>query len=297
MRHALILSTALIAACAASGAAMAQSSASGAGGLRYLSWPGKPPVAQGAAPTLRRIPQPTPVGAAVDTPVSFIPLARLPAPAPASKPTPHRGLTPASDWIAPVPTTPTMATTPQPYVAAPAPVEATPSPVHAETVVAAQDPAPAQSPVQAQPHTQTQAQAEAAPEPAFDPMAPRRDAPIFRLQRQTTAQTAPETAAQAQGGTKGETGAETASAAPPAMLQAALAPVQGARFYSVHRQAGHQPDRINPVQPIYLDALPVEMTQTPSSADLAQPDGPPALQRNSDGSVRAMPQTTGDDLP
>ncbi len=286
MRHALILSTALIAACAASGAAMAQSSASGAGGLRYLSWPGKPPVAQGAAPTLRRIPQPTPV-AAVDTPVSFIPPARLPTPAPASKPTPHRGLTPASDWIAPVPT---MATTPQPYVAAPPPVQA-------ETVVAAQAPAPAQSPVQAQPHTQTQAQAEAAPEPAFDPMAPRRDAPIFRLQRQTTAQTAPETAAQAQGGTKGETGAETASAAPPAMLQAALAPVQGARFYSVHRQAGHQPDRINPVQPIYLDALPVEMTQTPSSADLAQPDGPPALQRNSDGSVRAMPQTTGDDLP
>jgi len=50
LRHALILSTALIAACAASGAAMAQSSASGAGGLRYLSWPGKPPVAQGAAP-------------------------------------------------------------------------------------------------------------------------------------------------------------------------------------------------------------------------------------------------------
>ncbi|MDK2747828.1 MAG: hypothetical protein KYX67_10950 [Brevundimonas sp.] len=296
MRHALILSTALIAACAASGAAMAQSSASGAGGLRYLSWPGKPPVTQGAAPTLRRIPQPTTVAAPVDTPVSFIPLARLPAPAPApaSKPTPHRGLTPASDWIAPVPTTtPTMATTPQPYVAAPAPVEAAPPPVQAETVVAAQDPAPAQSPVPPQPHTQTQAQAQAAPEPAFDPMAPRRDAPIFRLQRQTTAQTAPETAAQAQGGTK----AETASAAPPAMLQAALAPVQGARFYSVHRQAGRQPDRINTVQPIYLDALPVEMTQTPSSADLAQPDGPPALQRNSDGSVRAVPQTTGDDLP
>ena len=81
------------------------------------------------------------------------------------------------------------------------------------------------------------------------------------------------------------------------LFRSALAPVQGARFYSVHRQAGHQPDRINPVQPIYLDALPVEMTQTPSSADLAQPDGPPALQRNSDGSVRAMPQTTGDDLP
>ncbi len=297
MRHALILSTALFAACAASGAAMAQSSATGAGGLRYLSWPGKPPVTQGAAPTLRRIPQPTTVAAVVNAPVTPLPLARLSAPASASTPTPRRGLTPASDWIAPAPmTTPTMTTTPQPYAVAPAAPEAAPRPVRAETAQApvqapAQIPAPApvQTPVQAPP------QAEAASEPAFDPMAPRRDAPIFRLQRQTAAETAPQAETETKSGAKAET--QSASAAPPAMVQAALAPVQGARFYSVHRQAGRQPDRINTVQPIYLDALPVEMTQTPSSADLAQPDGPPALQRNSDGTVRAMPQTTGDDLP
>ena len=42
-----------------------------------------------------------------------------------------------------------------------------------------------------------------------------------------------------------------------------------------------------------LDALPVEMSQTPSSADLAQPDGPPALIRNRDGSVRAAPPSAG----
>lgn len=291
MRHALILSTALFAACAASGAAMAQSSATGAGGLRYLSWPGKPPVTQGPAPTLRRIPQPTTVAAVVNAPVTPLPLPRLSAPA--STPTPRRGLTPASDWIAPAPmTTPTMTTTPQPYAAAPAAPEAAPRPVRAETV-AAPAPAPAQTPVQAPP--QSQPQAEAASEPAFDPMAPRRDAPIFRLQRQAAAETAPPTETEAKSGTQAET--QSASAAPPAMVQAALAPVEGARFYSVHRQAGRQPDRINTVQPIYLDALPVEMTQTPSSADLAQPDGPPALLRNSDGSVRAMPQTTGDDLP
>ncbi|MFN7110569.1 MAG: hypothetical protein ACK4M2_02950 [Brevundimonas sp.] len=291
MRHALILSTALFAACAASGAAMAQSSATGAGGLRYLSWPGKPPVTQGAAPTLRRIPQPTTVAAVVNTPVTPLPLARLSAPA--STPTPRRGLTPASDWIAPAPmTTPTMTTAPQPYAAAPAAPEAASRPVRAETAqvpVQAPAPAPVQALVQAPP------QSEAASEPAFDPMAPRRDAPIFRLQRQTAAETAPQTGTETKSGAKAET--QSASAAPPAMLQAALAPVQGARFYSVHRQAGRQPDRINTVQPIYLDALPVEMTQTPSSADLAQPDGPPALQRNSDGTVRAMPQTTGDDLP
>ena len=64
-----------------------------------------------------------------------------------------------------------------------------------------------------------------------------------------------------------------------------------------HRQAGRQPDPIQAVQPLYLDALPVEMTQTPSSTDLAQPDAPPALLRNSDGTVRAMPQTEADDLP
>ena len=41
----------------------------------------------------------------------------------------------------------------------------------------------------------------------------------------------------------------------------------------------------------------MQMTQTPKSDDLAQPDGPPALIRNANGSLRAVPQTQADDLP
>jgi hypothetical protein len=116
-------------------------------------------------------------------------------------------------------------------------------------------------------------------------MAPRRDAPIFRLTQASIAAAAPAATPPVQ------TAAVQAEASPLASVPSA-AP-QGARFYSVHRQAGHRPDPIPQAQPVYLDALPVEMSQTPSSADLAQPDGPPALIRNRDGSVRAAPPSAG----
>jgi hypothetical protein len=116
-------------------------------------------------------------------------------------------------------------------------------------------------------------------------MAPRRDAPIFRLTQTGMAAAAPAATPPVQ------TAAVQAEASPLASVPSA-AP-QGARFYSVHRQAGHRPDPIPQAQPVYLDALPVEMSQTPSSADLAQPDGPPALIRNRDGSVRAAPPSVG----
>jgi len=114
-----------------------------------------------------------------------------------------------------------------------------------------------------------------------DPMAPRRDAAIFRLQRSQGMEPAP-----------------AAAAAPNQM--AAVQPqaqAQGVRYYSVHRQAGRHPDAIPAPQQTYLDALPVEMSQTPSSTDLAQPDAPPALVRDASGKVRPMPQTEPDALP
>ena len=70
-----------------------------------------------------------------------------------------------------------------------------------------------------------------------------------------------------------------------------------ARYYSVHRQAGRHPDAIPAPQQTYLDAMPVQMAQTPQSSDLAQPDGPPALIRNANGALRAVPQTEADNLP
>lgn len=115
-------------------------------------------------------------------------------------------------------------------------------------------------------------------------MAPRRDAPIFRLA--PGAQGAPSPAAQPV--------AQTPSEAP----MAAVTPAgQAARYYSVHRQAGRQPDAVAMPQPVYLDALPVELTQPPASRDLAEPGGPPTLLRGADGRVQAMTPTTDGDLP
>ena len=119
-------------------------------------------------------------------------------------------------------------------------------------------------------------------------MAPRRDAPIFRLQAQTSASDAAPTPAAP---------AQTASTPTAQNAPARNAPVLGARLYSVHRQAGLKPDPMPATQPVYLDGLPIEMIQPPASADLAQPDGPPAMLRKSDGSVRAAPQTQEDALP
>jgi hypothetical protein len=296
LRRALVLTTALTAACLLAGAAVAQQAPTNTAGLRYLSWPGKTPVATRPAPTpavaQAEAPQPTVVAVNRTLP-GAIPLARL-APAP-SAPTPRNGLTPASAWIgqpAPVQAAPVQTqAAPTPYAAAPQPQAPEPAPAPAPAPVQPQpQPLPLPSPQAeiAPPAPQQAAQVEPEPEPqpteaaaVADPMAPRRDAPIYRLQRP-------------------QAGVPVDAAAVAASQQTArLAPTgdQGARYYSVHRQAGRHPDAIQAPQQTYLDALPVEMTQTPRSNDLAQPDGPPALIRNANGSLRAVPQTEADNLP
>lgn len=302
MRRALAVSIVLTAVNLAAGAAVAQQAPTNASGLRYLSWPGKPAVSARATPTPAVIqaeaPAPT-LTAANRTLPGAIPLARL-SPAPSVTPsvtTPRsNGLTPASAWMpqrapmqaepahsapveaAPVETAPPQATAtrvaPSPYVPEPQPSAPQPEP---EPQMQAE---PAPIPQQA-----AQAEPQPAPQPAqaavADPMAPRRDAPIYRLQRP-------------------QAGAPLDAAAVAASGQAAPAPTAGdnsARYYSVHRQAGRHPDAIPAPQQTYLDALPVQMAQTPQSSDLAQPDGPPALIRNANGALRAVPQTEADNLP
>ncbi len=285
MRPVLLLSSVLFAALMGAGAAAAQV-ATTSEGLRYLSWPGKPPVARG--PDARASSAQTTAPRAT---LAALPLARLDAPA-STAVAARRGLTPASDWLSP-------AVASQP-VSQPRPYEAT-TPQPAPVQVASAQPEPVQAPIVRAPVVQApvvQAAADRtapapqnAPQPApqadalGDPMAPRRDAPIFRLTQTSMAAAAPAATPPVQ------TAAVQAEASPLASVPSA-AP-QGARFYSVHRQAGHRPDPIPQAQPVYLDALPVEMSQTPSSADLAQPDGPPALIRNRDGSVRAAPPSAG----
>lgn len=289
MRPVLLLSSVLFAALMGAGAAAAQV-ATTSEGLRYLSWPGKPPVARGPdarVPARASSAQTT----APRATLAALPLARLDAPA-STAVAARRGLTPASDWLSP-------AVASQP-VSQPRPYEAT-TPQPAPVQVASAQPEPVQAPIVRAPVVQApvvQAAAvrvapppQNAPQPApqadalGDPMAPRRDAPIFRLTQTSMAAAAPAATPPVQ------TAAVQAEASPLASVPSA-AP-QGARFYSVHRQAGHRPDPIPQAQPVYLDALPVEMSQTPSSADLAQPDGPPALIRNRDGSVRAAPPSAG----
>jgi len=289
LRPVLLLSSVLFAALMGAGAAAAQAAVT-SDGLRYLSWPGKPPVARG--PDARASSAQTTAPRAT---LAALPLARLDAPA-STAVAARRGLTPASDWLSP-------AVASQP-VSQPRPYEAT-TPQPAPVQVASAQPEPVQAPIVRAPVVQApvvQAAADRtapapqnAPQPApqptpqadapGDPMAPRRDAPIFRLTQASMAAAAPAATPPVQ------TAAVQAEASPLASVPSAVP--QGARFYSVHRQAGHRPDPIPQAQPVYLDALPVEMSQTPSSADLAQPDGPPALIRNRDGSVRAAPPSAG----
>ncbi|MET3780616.1 hypothetical protein ABIC32_001261 [Brevundimonas sp. 1080] len=302
MRRALAVSIVLTAVNLAAGAAVAQQAPTNASGLRYLSWPGKPAVAARATPTPAVIqaeaPAPTVTAANRSLP-GAIPLARL-SPAPSVTPsisTPRsNGLTPASAWMpqrAPTPAEPAHSA---PVEAAPvetAPPQATatrvaPSPYVPEQQASAPQPEP-EPQRQAEPAPIPQQAAQAEPQPApqqaqaavADPMAPRRDAPIYRLQRP-------------------QAGAPLDAAAVAASGQAAPTPTAGdnsARYYSVHRQAGRHPDAIPAPQQTYLDALPVQMAQTPQSSDLAQPDGPPALIRNANGALRAVPQTEADNLP
>lgn len=300
MRRALAVSIVLTAVNLAAGAAVAQQAPTNASGLRYLSWPGKPAVAARATPTPAVIqaeaPAPT-VTAANRTLPGAIPLARLsPAPSVAPSVTTPRsnGLTPASAWMPQRAPTPAEPARTAPVEAAPvetAPVQATrvaPSPYVPEPQPSAPQPEP-EPQMQAEPAPIPQQAAQAEPQPApqpaqaaiADPMAPRRDAPIYRLQRP-------------------QAGAPLDAAAVAASGQAALTPAAGdnsARYYSVHRQAGRHPDAIPAPQQTYLDALPVQMAQTPQSSDLAQPDGPPALIRNANGALRAVPQTEADNLP
>ena len=283
MRRALAFTTVLTALGALSSAAVAQQAPTNTAGLRYLSWPGKPPVAARSAArpaprpavTSGEAPQPTAVAVNRTIP-SALPLARL-SPAPAVATPRSNGLTPASAWMgrpAPVP----AQAHPAPYAPAPQPSEPVQSQPQSQAEVA---PAPQQT-AQAAPEPQPEAQPQPAEAAAVaDPMAPRRDAPIYRLQRP-------------------QAGVPLDGAAVAANQQAAqMAPTgdNSARYYSVHRQAGRHPDAIQAPQQTYLDALPVEMTQTPRSNDLAQPDGPPALIRNANGSLRAVPQTEADNLP
>ena len=239
-------------------------SASRQAGLRMLSWPGKadaprveqPPAAAGA-PT-GQAPPPSPLQVQPSVLPDYTASAR----------TLPQGLTPANAFGS----TPVAAggqayaSTPAPYSqAAPrtvgsTPAAATPAPRTevARTEVARTE--VARTPVRS-PRTE-------APGRQDDPMAPRADAPVWR--------------------TAGASGAAPPTPQPssrPAPQPGAGAGSRGgARYYSVHREAGRDPDPTTLPAPFFLDSAPV---------DLAEPPPAPTLMRNQGG---LAPSVAGDDL-
>lgn len=305
MRRAHSLLLGLATAALAGGAALdAQAQAAPAGearGLRYLSWSGRPEpsaIQPGAVPTdvrrdLRRPNRVIPHGgsaAALAAPRSVQPPAPAPVPAPVA---PRAAPTPANAWMrsaAPQPSTP------QPAVRAqPAPPPPPPRPPAQPTARTLPDYLPDQGgrgqPVPADLALSAPQPASVQPEYApSDPMAPRRDAPIFRMQP----------AAQApvpQAAPPPEAADARAEAPTPQPHRVALVTAnpddrpapQGARRYSVHRLNGQTPDALTMPAPTYVDALAVTMTETPASQDLAQPDAGPTLIRDAQGRIRQQP--------
>lgn len=201
-------------------------------------------------------------------------------PAPAEQPAPQAYQPPvASPLAAPVPTaTPTnapmSASAPQydpsrsirrqdPYYGAPPEVQA------------AMQPSP--MPVPMPPPVPIPTAVEAAP---ADPMAPRRDAPIFHMGRPAVDQAE-------------QQASQSAADAPRQLAQVAPshagAPARdGARYYSVHRQAGHQPDPMTLPESIFIGG---------GTADLAEPPPVPILPRTVNGRAQVAVQNQDPTLP
>lgn len=290
------------------GTSLATAASAQTTGLRQLNWAGRGsapaalPTAAGAREDLRRPNIVIPHGGFA----AAQPAARAAEPAPA----PRRTLTPASAWLRSAPPPQPVAEPPAPEPAPPAPVSA-PQPVRPMMAPRPAPVAPAYVPEQGGRGQPSPAEAVLPPPPPpaapraadpgpatvdpTDPMAPRRDAPIFRIQQAAppVAQLQPvaESAARPE--------ASRGEAQPRRLAQVANTgerpPQQGARYYSVHRQNGRTPDELVMPEPTYVDALAITMNQTPASQDLAQPDQGPTLIRDNQGRVRQAPAPSDGD--
>lgn len=236
----LLLATA--GACLATSGAEAQSAPTSAPTtLRYLTWANRPASTTPAdvAAVQNRVPNAMIPRRVAPSQAPYRPMMQ-----PTSTPLPtSRGLTPASAWLSPR--------------VVPAYAPGSPDPLaYATTEVAAQIPAysPPPAPVE---------------RAAIDPMAPRRDARIFQMQR-------------------GPTEGQEQAALPAATQQApsSEASVQagqsGARYYSVHRDAGHRPDPTALPEPVYFDSV---------TLDLAEPPENEPRTRDAQGRRRVVPNT------
>ena len=307
MRRAPILSTALIAVAVvvlSAGAASAQgarASASEVSGLRYLSWSrhgaAAPATAAPAAvgPPRRDLRRPNTViphgGFASAAPAPIRPGL---TPAPGS----GRTLTPANAWLQ------HTAPPPEPAMAAAAPLAPAPA---APRPALPPAPQPRATPDylpdpgrrgQAVPAAMVYAPAHPAPNQTdpLDPMAPRRDAPIFRMQQDAPVATAVQSAPVEQLAAANSQAAPQPRSVAEAANSGQRPPQQGGRYYSVHRQNGRQPDGLQMPEPTYVDALAVTMPETIASQDLAAPEQGPTLIRDAQGRMRQVPAAPDGDF-
>lgn len=318
MRRASTLAAAALAATGAlalAGAASAQSpgqspgqsgpTAGQAQGLRYLTWQGRgettaPAARDAARPAAARtdLRRPNPViphgGFAASEPAA--PRGLAPAPGPA-----RRTLTPANAWLQPRPVAPEPAPVPVSAPAAvpvPPPSAPTPRPPAGPEYLPDQgrrgQPAPAEAVYPAAASLEDGSA-------AADPMAPRRDAPVFRMQQTAPASPPPEPASAPapQGAPRTEAVRSDASPEPRRVMDLANSgeapPRQGGRYYSVHRQNGRAPDAVTMPAPTYVDALVVSTVDSIASQDLAEPDPGPTLIRDRNGSMRPVPASSDGD--
>lgn len=215
-------------------------------GLRYLEWPGKAARPAVAAPAPASAPRAAPPPASTPPPTAHVAAAASPNPQPQPQPQP------------------------QPMASAAAPAT---QPVYGRV-----------APSPYQPQSGGLTAAAMMPVGPADPMAPRRDAPIFSMASSaapapTPAPTAAPAPAPRTQPTPGDVAARPAAPAPVARAS------DDPRYYSVHRMAGRDPDPIPLPAPFFLDAAPV---------DLAEPPPPPTIVRNGAGAVAATPEP---DLP
>ena len=321
----------LAAVLAATGGLLLADAASAQSGPRTLSWSGRgeatPP--QGAPaepiPARRDMRRPNPViphgGAAARDPA---PNRLTPAPGPA-----RRTLTPANAWLRPAPP-PEPAPAPAPVVASARPAAEPPPPRPGPEYLPDQggrgQPAPAEMiyPAPARPDDLSHGGSP-------DPMAPRRDAPIFQMQSPAapadgmvsppsmrTSEAAPDGASDPMAPRRDalvfQMQASTPTPAPepaPAALRAEARPPRpimavvnsgeapparsGGRYYSVHRQNGREPDPLTIPEPTYVDGLVVSQIETMASQDLAAPEQGPTLIRDRNGNMRTAPAPSDGD--
>ncbi len=242
----------------------------------WTGGPTRPPVAD--APQPQPMPMPMPRSSATPRRAQGMPqIIETPASAPSSPQMADAGLTAS----APVYDPSRSLRRQDPYYAAPPAVQMAMQPTPQPTYM----PPPVPIPTATDTTAPSSAPPSSAPPVAHDPMAPRPDALIFRMnQPASTGAAQPQQPAQA-------APQRLAEAAPTQSYpagQPGQPPRVGARYYSVHREAGHSPDPLTLPESVFIGG---------AAADLAEPPPAPIVPRSINGRTQVVVPNQDPTLP